>query len=182
MAKKATKEAEQNLEEKIVAQEVEAPKQEEPEEFDLDKKVTIRSIAGWDTGFNRIVEVGSVAVVPYGSVKMSRNEIIAQIQSGNTLFGGTDGIGSHATYYIEDEPTRIEVGFEDKNRKQLFLNDDMVKNLFNIKNQTEFESKFKECIVTRAEKKSVLSIVKKLGINDYAKIRFAENYTGFKMQ
>jgi hypothetical protein len=154
----------------------------ESQELDLEKKVTVKSIAGWETGFNRILEFGSVSVVPYGSIRISRNEIIAQIQNGNVAFSGTDGRGSHATYYIEDKPTRIEVGFEDKEHAQLFLNEDIVKKLFNIKEQKAFENAFREAVVTRAEKKAVLSIVKKLGINDFNKIRFVENYTGFKMQ
>ena len=42
-----------------------------------------------------------------GTVRLSRSEIIAQIQSGNRLFNGVDSHGSHATLYIEDEPTPL---------------------------------------------------------------------------
>jgi len=155
------------------------------EELNLDQKVTIRSISGWNTGFDRIVEgIGSVTVVPGGTARISRNEIIAQIQNGNMLFNGFDGKGSHATYYIEDAPTRIEVGFEspDGKIKQKIFSEQVVKDLFDVKDQKEFEEKFTEAIVTRAEKFSVIPVMKKLGVNDYLKIRFVEKYTGFKME
>ena len=157
----------------------------EYEELNLDQKVTIRSISGWNTGFDRIVEgIGSVTVVPGGTARISRNEIIAQVQNGNMLFNGFDGKGSHASYYIEDQPTRIEVGFEspDGKIKQKIFSEKLVKDLFDINDQTEFEKEFMDAIVTRAEKYSVIPVMKKLGINDYSKIRFVEKYTGFKME
>lgn len=157
----------------------------EYEELNLDQKVTIRSISGWNTGFDRIVEgIGSVTVVPGGTARISRNEIIAQVQNGNMLFNGFDGKGSHASYYIEDRPTRIEVGFEspDGNIKQKIFSEKLVKDLFDIDDQAEFEKEFMDAIVTRAEKYSVIPVMKKLGINDYSKIRFVEKYTGFKME
>ena len=100
------------------------------------------------------------------------------------LFNGFDGKGSHATYYIEDAPTRIEVGFEspDGKIKQKIFSEQVVKDLFDVKDQKEFGEKFTEAIVTRAEKFSVIPVMKKLGVNDYLKIRFVEKYTGFKME
>lgn len=168
------------------SKEMESPQvkhEEEYEELNLDKKVTVRSIAGWTTGFTRLSDgMGDVTIVAEGTARLSRNEIIAQVQGGNTAFSGFDGRGSHATYYIEDEATRRELGFDSDEGKQEIFSADVVKRLFSIKNQNEFEDAFKQTIVTRAEKYSVLPTVKKLGINDYAKIRFVENYTGFRMQ
>lgn len=157
---------------------------EDQPELNLDQKVTIRSIAEWETGFSRIVEgSGDVTVVPHGTVRLTRNEIIAQVQQGNKGFSGFDGKGSHATYYIEDAPTRIEVGFEspDGTIKQLIFSDELIKKLFEIENQIEFEEAFTSAIVTRAEKMAALPSIKRLGLNDYAKIRFVENYTGARM-
>lgn len=154
-------------------------------ELNLDQKVTIRSIAEWETGFSRIVDGnGDVTVVPNGTVRLSRNEIIAQVQSGNRGFTGFDGKGSHATYYIEDAPTRVEVGFEtpDGKVKQQIFSDSLIKELFDIKDQADFERAFTTAIVTRAEKVASLPAIKRLGINDYSKIRFVENYTGARMQ
>lgn len=152
------------------------------EELDLDKKVTVRNIAGWNVGFARRVDgYGDVTIAPNGSIKLSRNEIIAQVQNGNKLFSGIDGYGAHATLYIDDAPTRIEVEFETADGKQeVFPHADLVK-LFKA-SQTTYEKEFTRIVHTRAEKYAIMEYMRKSGVNEYSKIRFAENYTGYKYQ
>lgn len=153
-------------------------------ELNLDTKVTVKSLAGWDTGFERRVDgMGDVNIAPEGTTRLSRNEIIAQVQTGNKLFSGIDGLGNHATLYINDKATRVELGFEseDGKTKQEFLDEDKVKKLFDIKTYDRFETAFMDAVQTRAEKYAVMQMIKKLKLNDYSKIRFAETYTGFKM-
>lgn len=154
------------------------------EELDLEKKVTVKNIAGWNVGFARRVDgFGDVTISPNGSIKLSRNEIIAQIQNGNKLFSGIDGHGSHATLYIDDAPTRLEVEFDTDGAPQNVLAHVNLKTLFSGKlSQTEFEDKFREAIHTRAEKYAIMEQMRKAGINEYTKIRFAEQYTGYKFQ
>lgn len=153
------------------------------EEFDLEKNVTIKSIANWETTFQRSTTIGDVVVAPNGSMRLTRNEIIAQVQTANKLFSGNDGQGSHATYYIDDVATRRHLGFEsdDGINKQKVFTDDLVKEVFNIKSQASFEEKCKDAFQTRAEKYSLIQAIKRLKINDYTKIRFAEEYTGHKV-
>lgn len=154
------------------------------EELNLDTKVTVRNIAGWIVGFARRDGYGGdISIVPNGSVRLSRGEIIAQVQSGNRLFTGTDGKGSHATLFIEDAPTRIEVEFEseDGKIKQDIFSDEKIKALF-AENLIKFKTDFKAAICTRAEKYAVIETIKRLKINDFDKIRFVEEYTGYKMQ
>lgn len=153
------------------------------EELNLDTKVTVKNIAQWNVGFARKADgYGDVNIAPGGSIRLSRNEIIAQIQNGNKLFAGTDGFGSHATLYIDDAPTRLEVGFETEDAKQLVFTNINVRKLFAIKNQTKFEEEFKRLIYTRSEKLAIIEAMKKENVNDYAKIRFVEQHTGFKYQ
>ena len=158
-------------------------KLEQPEELNMDQKVTVRNLAGWTVGFRRIETQGDVTIPKEGTVRLSRSEIIAQIQSGNRLFIGIDDRGSHATLYIEDEPTRLEVEFDSKKEKrtQLILNSDLVKKLFDYKTMKTFEDKLHEYVVTRAEKFAITQIIKKLKLNDHEKIRMIENYTGYKV-
>lgn len=155
----------------------------QPEELNLETKVTVKNIADWTVGFARRADgYGDITISPKGSVRLSRNEIITQIQNGNKLFNGTDGFGSHATLIIEDIPTRIEVGFEDgMGKKQKVFSDSLVRSLFEIESLEEFCIKFKESIRTRAEKYAVIDSIKRLGINDYSKIRFVEEYTGYRL-
>lgn len=155
-----------------------AAKNAEPHELNLETKVTLRSIADWNTGFSRKSDgVGDVMIAPKGTVRLSRNEIISQVQSGNKLISGIDGLGNHATLIIEDDDTRKEVGFEN----QIAFSDDLVKKIFDIDKQEAFENEFQNAFVTRAEKFAVMDAIERLGINNYKKIRFAESYTGINI-
>lgn len=149
-------------------------------ELNLEQKVTVRSIAPWTTGFQRVETIGDVTIPANGSVRLSRSEIIAQVQNGNVLFTGVDSRGSHATLYIEDEPTRIEVDFDIKEEKitQKVITVDAVKKLFEYKTMKTFETKLQELIVTRAEKHAIANIIRKEKINDHEKVKLVENYTG----
>lgn len=159
-------------------------KEVEVQEFDLDKKVTVKNIAGWTVGFARKADgIGDVSIAPNGSIRLSRNEIIAQCQTGNKLFTGTDGLGSHATLYVDDAETRVELGFADAKSKkaQLVYSDKKLKELFAIANLEQFKVAFSEAIRTRAEKYASVEGIRRLKLNEYDKIRFVADYTGYKV-
>ena len=90
-------------------------------------------------------------------------------------------MGSHATLYIEDEWTRKELGFDTDEKKQTVINKKLVKDIFDKKTLPVFKKAVEENIVTRAEKFSLLSIIKTLKINEYDKIAFCEEYCGAKV-
>lgn len=96
---------------------------------------------------------------------------------------GIDDRGSHATLYVDDKPTRVEVDFdsEDGTMSQDVLTTDAVKKLFDYKTMKTFETKLQELVVTRAEKFAILEIIKKEKFNDFEKIRVVENYVGYKI-
>jgi len=148
------------------------------EEIRLDKKVTVRSIAPWTTGSTRKTSVGDITIPALGTVLLSREEIIAQGQNGNTLITGTDGVGSHATWYIEDDYVRSELSFDVDDKKQEFLTQDTIKKIFDLKTQKSFEENIKKKVVTRSEKFYLLHTIKTLKLNDYAKNAFCEDYCG----
>lgn len=156
---------------------------DETVKLNLDEKVTVRNIAGWNVGFARLADMkGDVVVPAEGTVRLTRNEIIMQTQNGNRLFNGIDTIGSHATLFIEDKDTRIEVEFEseDGKRKQDVLNEDKVKYMFNLKTDKSFAENLEKNIVTRAEKYALVKMIKKMRLNDFSKMKMVENYTGYK--
>ena len=148
------------------------------EEIRLDKKVVVRSIAPWTTGSTRKISVGDITIPALGTVLLSREEIIAQGQNGNTLLTGIDGVGSHATWYIEDDYTRNELSFDIEGKKQQFLTQDTIKKFFDLKTQKSFEENIRKNVVTRAEKFYLLNTIKNLKLNDYAKNAFCEDYCG----
>lgn len=150
--------------------------------YDLEKRVSVKNLANWTVTFARKGEnQGDVLIAKDGRAILTRNEIQAQIDSGNKLFIGEDGHGSHATIYIEDAATRKWVGFEDENHKQMILTDDVVLKLFDMSNP-EYESNIPVYVKTRAEKYALIETIRRLDLNDYRKIVFAEKYTGFKVQ
>lgn len=152
------------------------------EPFSPEKKVTVKSIADWDTGFKRIESIGDVQIPANGSVRLSASEIVAQVQNGNTLFRGNDGCGSHATLYIDDKATRIEVDFETENTTQKFITNKLVKQLFSEKSRENFERGLRDLVVTRAERYTIINIIRKEKLfNDYEKVRAVEDYTGLRV-
>lgn len=152
--------------------------EEKIEDIKLDKKVTVRSIAPWTTGASRKTGVGDITIPALGTVLLSREEIIAQGQNGNTLLTGIDGVGSHATWYIEDEYTRGELSFDVDGKEQNFLTQDTIKKIFDLKTQKSFEENIKKSVVTRAEKFYLLHTIKTLKLNEYTKNAFCEDYCG----
>lgn len=148
------------------------------EEIRLDKKVTVRSIAPWTTGSSRKTSAGDITIPPMGSVLLSREEVIAQGQNGNTLLTGIDGVGSHATWYVEDAYTRNELSFEIDETPQEFLTQDTIKKIYNLKTKKAFEENIRKNVVTRAEKFYLLHTIKNLKFNEYEKNAFCEDYCG----
>lgn len=147
----------------------------------LDQKVKVRSIAPWYTGSSRKTTNGDISIPPMGSILLSREEIISQAQNGNKLLTGVDGIGNHATWYIEDDYTRKELSFDSESESQQFLTQDVIKKMFNLKTQKAFENNIQNAVVTRAEKAYLIESIKVLKLNDYQKIAFCIEYTGMTM-
>ena len=165
--------------EKVVERIIEKPVKEDNR---LDKKINVRSIAPWITGAPRVTTNGDISVPPKGTVLLSREEVIAQAQNGNRLINGTDSVGSHATWYIDDAFTRSELSFDisDENKSQTFLTKDIVKDIFDIKSQKDFEAEIENRVVTRAEKAYLIECIKEFNFNDYRKIDFCVKYTGIE--
>lgn len=149
--------------------------------FNLEQKVTIKSIAPWNTGFRRIENNGDVTIPPNGTVRLTRSEIIAQVQNGNRLLSGIDDRGSHATLFIDDPQTRKEVDFETDENTQEVLTEEKVKTLFGYKTLKSFKKNLKNLVMTRAEKYAIMQMIKKAKFNDFEKIREVEHYTGLSL-
>lgn len=151
-------------------------------DINLDKKVEVRNLCAWDLYFDRIETNGTVRIPARGAVRLTRAEIQAQVYDNNSMFIGIDGQGSHARIYINDKDTRVFLGFEDENSKdkQNILDEETVKKLFEYKTQSAFEKNVKEKVRTLAEKNFLIEEAKRQKLNDYNKIRFIEEYTGYK--
>lgn len=155
--------------------------EEAKNEIKMDEKIIVTSIAPWTTGFRRILTIGDIQIQPNGNVRISREEVIAQAQSGNKLLTGIDGMGSHATLYIEDEWVRRELEFDTDEKKQIVVNKKLVKEMFDLKTFPSFKKAVETNIITRAEKFYLLNIIKTLKVDSYERISFCEQYCGSKI-
>lgn len=154
------------------------------ENLNMDEKVSVLNIAPWNVGFPNISSVGGTSFAPNARVRMRREEIISQVNSGNKLLAGLDEFGSHATLYIEDEGTRryLEFDSEDGKRTQNVISKDKVAKWFELKTQKTFEKNIKENVITRAEKQFLLKTIKDLKLDSYEKIEFCKEYCKFSLR
>lgn len=152
------------------------------DELNLDKKVEVKNLCDWDLYFDRIETNGSVRLPRNGKSRLSRSEIQAQVFDNNVMFVGLDGEGSHARIYIEDKDTRVLVGFDNEEikKEQDVLDKKTVEKLLSYKTQKAFEENVEKKVKTKAEKNFLAEEAKRQKLNDYEKISFIEDYTGFK--
>lgn len=150
----------------------------------MDDKVSVINIATWDVGFPNIVGHGDTIISPNSSVRMKREEVIAQVSAGNKLLSGLDSYGSHATLYIDDAETRryLEFDSEDGKRTQNVISKEKILKWFELKTATSFEKNIRENVVTRAEKKFLLKTIKDLKLDSYEKIEFCKDYCKFSLR
>lgn len=152
--------------------------------IDLNKRVVIKNLCEWNLYFPRMERTGDVTLVPKGINRLEIGEIQAQVYANNPMFTGIDGRGSHAKILIDDKETRILLGFEDEEGKELqnILTPEKIKKLLEYKTQSAFEKNVKENVILDSEKLLLVEEAKKLKVNDYEKIKFIEEYTGFKFE
>ncbi|MGZ9868120.1 hypothetical protein ACU3L3_06835 [Priestia endophytica] len=150
--------------------------------LNLDEKVQVKNLCTWDLFFPKIESIGSVRIPSGGRIRLSRGEIQSQVDNGTRMFVGTDGMGAHAKIYIEDKDTRVLVGFETEDEKdaQKVVTVDTIKRLLDYKTKKAFEDNVKKEVKLDSEKSLLFETAKKAKLNDYDKIKFIEEYTGFK--
>lgn len=151
--------------------------------LNMDEKISVKNLCEWTVSFKRLDVMGDVLINANTTVRLPRGEVYSQVQSGNNLFTGTDGIGSHARIYIEDKDTRVDLDFEDAEGKnpQLIVDDNKIKELFAIKTKSAFEKAVRTSVVTNAEKAKLAVSVKKFKLNELDKAQFIQEYTGMSI-
>ncbi|MCY8466877.1 hypothetical protein [Bacillus atrophaeus] len=150
--------------------------------FNLDKKIAIKNLCPWYLYFKKIDSHGDFRLPANGIRQIAAGEVQSQVYDNTSLFTGTDGQGTHAKIYIDDKETRVHLGFEteDKDDKQEVITVERIKQILGYKTQKAFEDNVQKEIVLESEKAQLFEVAKKEKINDYNKIKFIEDYTGFK--
>lgn len=138
-------------------------------------KVKLVNLAPWPVSFGRKLHEGSVRIPANGIVPMEREEVEAQLYDNNVLMLGTDGHGAHAHIFIDDKAIREQFEIPDD---QLVMTDDVLDKLFAYKTQAAFEKNVSEYVVRNYEAHRIVDYIKRKKVNDFAKVRFVESFTG----
>lgn len=150
----------------------------------MNDKSKVKNLCPFPISWVRITTIGDEYIKPSSSVYILNSEIDAQISNRNTMLSGTDGLGSHAMAYIENDEFREELKFDCKSesRKQTILDDEKCKYILELKTPSSFEKNVEYNIVTIHEKMKIMEYARKIKLNDYNKINFLEGYCETKFK
>ena len=129
--------------------------------------VLVNNLCSWPLSFRRLAGQGEIEIP--GNARnfplLSFEEVMAQIQTGNVMFTGTDSMGNHARIQIIDEEKRRELfGLgEVETAPPVLLNEESVKELLAIRQKTKFNDRLAEMVKTDAEKKMLVDLAFKAG-------------------
>nr|MDH3154457.1 hypothetical protein [Bacillus licheniformis] len=152
--------------------------------IDLDKKITIKNLCTWDLYFKKLESYGDFRLPANGIRQITVGEVQSQVYDNVKMFVGTDGKGSHAKVYIDDKETRVHLGFEaeEKGDEQNVITPERIKQILSYKTLKAFKENIENEIKLESEKAQLIEVAKKEKINDYEKIKFIEEYTGYKFE
>ena len=151
--------------------------------FNVNENIVVKNLTGAPVGWIKVNgQGGEINIPPHTSILVDRMEVISKVQSGSILFCGENGDFTHTHLYIDDKPTRVYLGIETEESEQSVISENKIKSAFDCKTQKAFEKAITDLAVTFSEKKMLVDTIKKLGINDYKKIKFVEEYTGMTIE
>lgn len=148
------------------------------------ERVAIDNLCDWDVSF--VSEETGKDILIAGSVKdfkrLTVAEVDAQVKIGNIAFCGVDDCGSHAMFRIKDPVIREYVFGEDISPTQ--LTEQSIKDLLNIENKKEFEKVLSDLVVTKSEKRMIVRICERIGIDDVPSFKLSaiEKISGIKFE
>lgn len=132
--------------------------------------VLVNNLCSWPLSFRRLAGQGDIEIP--GNARnyplLSFEEVMAQIQTGNVMFTGTDNMGNHARIQIIDEAKRKELFSlsEIETDPPALLNEESVKELLAIRQKGKFNERLAEMVKTDAEKKMLVDLAYKVGAED----------------
>ena len=132
--------------------------------------VLVNNLCGWPLYFKRITGQGNIEIPPNAKrfPLLSFDEVMAQIQTGNVMFIGTDRMGSHARVQIIDEAQRKELFGIDgvECDPPVLLDIESVRALLAIKTKTKFNEQLQAMVKTDAEKKMLVELAFQAGAEE----------------
>ncbi len=169
------------------------------------QRVEIENLMPWEVGFparadhlmmtqgGYCVDGGKYIYLPEkdeyqykkGKFKITVEELIQQISSGNRGFVGTDGEGKHACFRINDlELYKTVFDLPDAKELPVQLTQEAIENLFKITTAKKFSEELEKLVVTDSEKKAFAYFTvyhPKLKELPLVILKSVENYTGISI-
>ena len=132
--------------------------------------VLVNNLCSWPLSFWRKAGQGDIEI-PANAKNyplLSFEEVLAQIQTGNKMFTGTDGMGNHARIQIvNDEQRKQHFGLESvETEDTTLLNLEAVKALLAIRTKAKFNEQLQAMVKTDAEKKMLVELAKQAGSDE----------------
>lgn len=132
--------------------------------------VLVNNLCSWPLNFRRLAGQGDIAI-PANARSfplLSEEEVLSQIQTGNIMFTGTDGMGNHARIQIIDEAMRKKLfGLDGAEiEAPTLLNEESVKELLSVRSKAKFSERMAAMVKTDAEKRMLVELAFKAGANE----------------
>ena len=132
--------------------------------------VLVNNLCSWPLSFWRKAVQGDIEI-PANAKNyplLSFEEVLAQIQTGNKMFTGTDGMGNHARIQIVNDEQRKQLfGLESvETEDPTLLNLEAVKALLAIRTKAKFNEQLQAMVKTDAEKKMLVELAKQAGSDE----------------
>lgn len=134
------------------------------------ENVLVNNLCAWPLYFHRAIGVGDIKI-PANAKNyplLTKEEVTAQIQLGNTMFVGTDAFGNHARIQIVDDALRKELfGIESAEvEAPIVVDAESVKALLSIRSKAKFKEQLEKMVKTDAEKKMLVELAFEAGADE----------------
>lgn len=121
-------------------------------------RVEVRNLRAWELSFiprdgNAEQVTKGILIYPNQKTMYKLSEVEDQVNNGNELFCGIDGLGGHASLQIVDPLVREYVFGEPTNPTQLTV--DAVNELLALESKAAFDKRLSELVVTNSEKRMI---------------------------
>lgn len=136
----------------------------------MESNVKINNLCSWPLYFKRYDGQGDIKIPANAKNHqgLTFNEVKLQIQNGNSMFTGTDGMGAHARIEIADEEQRKKL-FEIEGTDipaPILLTEAAVTELLAIRTKAKFNERLNSLVTTDAEKRCLVEMAFAAGAND----------------
>lgn len=142
-------------------------------------RVEVRNLRAWELSFiprdgNAEQVTKGILIYPNQKTMYKLSEVEDQVNNGNELFCGIDGLGGHASLQIVDPLVREYVFGEPTDPIQLTV--DAVNELLALESKVAFDKRLSELVVTNSEKRMIAIMCSNDGLFPQVNTEYVPSY------